>query len=129
MPIYEYNCPVCQQTFEEWLRSNEAAPTRPCPECGANAERIISNSTFILKGSGWYVTEYGNQKDADLPAEINGAKASGSKDNEVTSKKPAVDSAVKTTNTPASSDVVAPSPATQPVLPGKPDSAQAAVGI
>ena len=34
MPIYEYACPQCQKTFEEWLRSGDDAETQPCPDCG-----------------------------------------------------------------------------------------------
>lgn len=64
MPIYEYACPHCRKTFEEWFRNGGAAE-HPCPDCGRSARRFISNTSFVLKGGGWYVTEYGNQKDAD----------------------------------------------------------------
>ncbi len=61
MPIYEYRCQQCQNVFEEWLKSfDDEAPN--CPSCGGQAERIMSNTTFVLKGGGWYVTEYGNHK-------------------------------------------------------------------
>jgi putative FmdB family regulatory protein len=61
MPIYEYKCPSCGKVFEEWTTSHETTP-QPCPECGAQAPHIVSNTTFVLKGGGWYVTEYGNRK-------------------------------------------------------------------
>jgi putative FmdB family regulatory protein len=61
MPIYEYNCPSCGRVFEEWITSHETTP-QPCPECGVQAPHIVSNTTFVLKGGGWYVTEYGNRK-------------------------------------------------------------------
>ena len=60
MPIYEYQCPHCRKKFEEWLKSDDDASTHPCPACGVPSPRIISQSTFILKGGGWYVTEYGS---------------------------------------------------------------------
>lgn len=60
MPIYEYQCPHCRKRFEEWLKSDDDASTHPCPTCGESSPRIISQSTFILKGGGWYVTEYGS---------------------------------------------------------------------
>ena len=60
MPIYEYTCPQCRKNFEEWLKSDDDASTHPCPVCGTASPRIISNTTFILKGGGWYVTEYGS---------------------------------------------------------------------
>ena len=61
MPIYEYSCPECETLFEEWQTGFEER-TQPCPECGAESRRIISNTSFVLKGSGWYVTDYASKK-------------------------------------------------------------------
>lgn len=60
MPIYEYACPKCRNTFEEWLKVDDSASTHPCPHCGEEARRLVSQTTFLLKGGGWYATEYGN---------------------------------------------------------------------
>ena len=60
MPIYEYACPHCQKTFEEWLRSGDDAETQPCPDCGTPCRRVISNTSFILKGGGWFASSYGH---------------------------------------------------------------------
>ncbi|MFO7816929.1 MAG: FmdB family zinc ribbon protein [Thermodesulfobacteriota bacterium] len=57
MPIYEYRCEECHQVFEEWQNDFEEREV-PCPVCGGGSERMISHSAFILKGSGWYVTDY-----------------------------------------------------------------------
>jgi len=57
MPIYEYQCPKCG-IFEVTQRIVDNALKR-CPTCKSKVERIISNTSFILKGSGWYVTDYG----------------------------------------------------------------------
>ncbi len=57
MPIYEYCCKKCNDVFEEWV-SLHSTDTALCPACGAEAKRIISNTSFVLKGSGWYVTDY-----------------------------------------------------------------------
>ncbi|MFP4392677.1 MAG: FmdB family zinc ribbon protein [Desulfohalobiaceae bacterium] len=57
MPIYEYSCPECQHLFEEWQKDFRER-TIQCPICGAEAKRMVSNTAFILKGSGWYVTDY-----------------------------------------------------------------------
>ncbi len=62
MPIYEYQCPQCQAVFEEWLSVSEATETAPCPHCKTVATHIISNTAFVLKGGGWYVTDYGQRK-------------------------------------------------------------------
>ena len=60
MPIYEYRCKDCHQVFEEWIKHvEEEGVEHACPICTGHAERIISNTTFALKGSGWYVTDYG----------------------------------------------------------------------
>ncbi|MCL1915892.1 MAG: zinc ribbon domain-containing protein [Desulfovibrionaceae bacterium] len=59
MPIYEYRCPECHQVFEEWTKVVDDMEAPLCPVCDAPAERIISNSTFVLKGGGWYATDYG----------------------------------------------------------------------
>ncbi len=65
MPIYEYQCPECNNIFEEWLNISQATQNSPCPKCNAQASRIISNTAFVLKGGGWYVTEYGNRKNTN----------------------------------------------------------------
>ena len=57
MPIYEYRCCDCGQIFEEWQREHKALDLE-CPVCGGKSEHIISNTSFVLKGSGWYVTDY-----------------------------------------------------------------------
>ena len=61
MPIYEYGCTACGHELEEWQKISEK-PKRKCPSCGAmKLERLISNTSFHLKGSGWYVTDYANK--------------------------------------------------------------------
>lgn len=57
MPIYEYNCQECKQLFEEWQKDYEERDI-PCPICGGNASRIISSTSFVLKGGGWYASGY-----------------------------------------------------------------------
>ena len=70
MPIYEYCCKKCNQVFEEWLKEFDVA-TMPCPHCDGEGERMLSMPSFILKGGGWYATEYGAQK--NRPAADNGS--------------------------------------------------------
>lgn len=62
MPIYEYQCPKCHSIFEEWVRMSDAHGEEPCPECGTLSPRLISHTSFVLKGGGWYVTDYGYRK-------------------------------------------------------------------
>ncbi len=62
MPIYEYRCPKCQKVFEEWSHITEDHPEEPCPDCGTSSPRIMSSTSFVLEGGGWYVTDYGYRK-------------------------------------------------------------------
>jgi putative FmdB family regulatory protein len=57
MPIYEYRCENCGNEFEEWQKFSDPVVDK-CPGCGGPARRLISQSTFVLKGTGWYVTDY-----------------------------------------------------------------------
>lgn len=72
MPIYEYCCKKCNQVFEEWLKEFDV-PSMPCPQCGGEGERMISMPSFILKGGGWYATEYGGRGREDGPSGEPGA--------------------------------------------------------
>jgi len=56
MPIYEYACEHCG-TFEEMQRITDP-PLAKCPKCKRKVRRLISQTSFQLKGSGWYVTDY-----------------------------------------------------------------------
>ena len=64
MPIYEYGCEHCG-VFEEMQRITDA-PLSKCPKCKRKVRRLISQTSFQLKGSGWYVTDYARKS--------NGAK-------------------------------------------------------
>jgi putative FmdB family regulatory protein len=57
MPIYEYQCDSCDRRFEVMQRMTES-PLATCDECGGPVRRLISQTSFVLKGSGWYVTDY-----------------------------------------------------------------------
>ena len=56
MPTYEYDCDTCG-TFEVAQRITDK-PLRRCPTCKGKVRKLISNTSFQLKGSGWYVTDY-----------------------------------------------------------------------
>ena len=81
MPVYEYRCGKCGHEFEELQRITED-PIRKCPQCGKPAvERLISKTSFVLKGSGWYATDYGRKSSpepspASTPAKSNGGNGS-----------------------------------------------------
>lgn len=56
MPIYEYSCQKCG-VIEVTQRITEKALAK-CPTCKSKVKKLISNTSFQLKGTGWYVTDY-----------------------------------------------------------------------
>ncbi|HEX7503284.1 MAG TPA: zinc ribbon domain-containing protein [Acidobacteriota bacterium] len=70
MPIYEYRCLKCGKTFEA-LQSVSAEPISKCIHCQGKTKKIVSVSSFQLKGKGWYKTDYkksgSGEKTADAP--------------------------------------------------------------
>ncbi|MFI5365943.1 MAG: FmdB family zinc ribbon protein [Candidatus Binatia bacterium] len=59
MPIYEYQCKKCGQ-FETMQKITDRPLTR-CPTCQSKVTKLMSNTSFQLKGSGWYITDYGRK--------------------------------------------------------------------
>jgi putative FmdB family regulatory protein len=74
MPIYEYKCNKCG-VVEVMQRITEA-PLRKCPNCKSKVERMVSRSSFVLKGSGWYATDYANKGKDHTPASEDGVSSS-----------------------------------------------------
>ena len=60
MPIYEYECTKCGE-IEEVIQKCFDKPLSKCKHCSGNLQKFISQSTFHLKGTGWYVTDYANK--------------------------------------------------------------------
>jgi len=81
VPIYEYQCSKCGETFEAFQKISDNPLTR-CKFCRGKVERLISQSSFQLKGSGWYLTDYSRKS--------GGSSESGSKsaDKSDTTEKP-----------------------------------------
>ncbi|MCP4162735.1 MAG: zinc ribbon domain-containing protein [Deltaproteobacteria bacterium] len=61
MPVYEYQCSECGQIQEAFQKISEP-PLESCTQCKGQLKKLISQSSFHLKGSGWYVTDYGGSK-------------------------------------------------------------------
>lgn len=57
MPIYEYECLKCGKTTEAMQKFSDP-PLTQCEHCNGEVRKLISMSTFHLKGSGWYTTDY-----------------------------------------------------------------------
>jgi putative FmdB family regulatory protein len=63
MPLYEYQCKSCHNSFELRQKYSDP-PASVCPECGGEVEKLISQSGFALKGKGWYGDGYSGTKEA-----------------------------------------------------------------
>ena len=67
MPVYEYECSGCRKIFEIQQRIADA-PVSVCPDCGGSVRKLISMSSFQLKGGGWYTDGYsGTASGKDVP--------------------------------------------------------------
>src|SRR5690242_5621972 len=69
MPLYEYKCHSCGDTFEV-IEKFSSEPLKTHAGCGGAVERLISAPAVHFKGTGWYVTDY---------ARSNGAKPEDAK--------------------------------------------------
>ena len=58
MPLYEYQCSKCGYSWELIQRMSDAPP-KTCPECRSRkVGKLMSRTSFVLKGSGWYADGY-----------------------------------------------------------------------
>ncbi len=64
MPIYQYVCPECKQEIEIIQKINDEPPT--CNKCKIKFKKIISNCSFVFKGSGWGADGYSKDKKKNL---------------------------------------------------------------
>ena len=79
MPTYEYECPKCPRVFEVRQRITEPALVT-CDRCGGPIHRLLSPAPFILKGGGWYVTDYPSEARKKGTSSESGSKESTTKD-------------------------------------------------
>lgn len=79
MPIYEYRCESCGEALEKIQKFSDA-PLVDCPACGkSKLKKLVSASSFRLKGSGWYETDFKHKK---KPGETGKSSADKSGDGE-----------------------------------------------
>ena len=75
MPMYEYKCKDCGLVFEARQKFSDA-PLTECSACGGHVSKLISQTGFALKGSGWYDQGYSN-KPAACPAADSSSGCAG----------------------------------------------------
>jgi putative FmdB family regulatory protein len=90
MPIYEYRCLDCGHQFELMQKFSDP-PAETCTSCAGTVQKLISRSAFHLKGSGWYVTDYGRNGSAN-------GKAAGKEGSEDSSQSSSESSDTKSTS-------------------------------
>jgi len=86
MPIYEYQCSKCG-VFEVTQRITED-PLEKCPTCNHKVQKLISNTSFQLKGTGWYITDYARRgTGTDGEKSASESKPNGKSDSSASSEK------------------------------------------
>ncbi|TNF22761.1 MAG: zinc ribbon domain-containing protein [Deltaproteobacteria bacterium] len=95
MPIYEYRCEGCGHQLEK-LQAFSDDPLTKCPVCAEDLlKRLISQTSFHLKGSGWYVTDYKKSGGAGSKPSAAASSASDSGSSSATSTSTSTSSAGK----------------------------------
>jgi len=80
VPIYEYQCSQCGEVFEAFQKITDLPLTR-CKFCQGKVEKLISHTSFQLKGSGWYLSDYARKSQpADSASTSQSSKTSESSD-------------------------------------------------
>lgn len=100
MPLYEYKCQSCGETFEVIQKFSDA-PLNVHKQCGGRVERLLSPPALQFKGSGWYVTDYagGNGKGKSSKDDKKEAKTESSSSKESASKTESKSSSTTTSST------------------------------
>ncbi len=92
MPIYEYKCEGCGETFEV-IQKFADEPLTVHEKCGGHVHRLMSAPSFQFKGTGWYVTDYAKGS-GSVPAKNEPGKSESGKSDSSDSSK--TDTATKT---------------------------------
>ncbi len=70
MPLYEYKCLSCGSSLEVLQKVNEPR-LKKCPKCGGLLKKVFSPSALQFKGSGWYITDYAQNKKPEKENKAN----------------------------------------------------------
>ncbi|MES2603530.1 MAG: zinc ribbon domain-containing protein [Pseudomonadota bacterium] len=105
MPIYEYRCQSCGTELEK-LQKLSDPPLSECPECGKETMiKLVSASSFRLKGGGWYETDFKTGKKKNGVGD-DGSAESGAK----TAVKTAEDTSTKSAGSDSKTETKSESP-------------------
>jgi putative FmdB family regulatory protein len=113
MPTYEYECLECKRVFEIRQRISEPA-LKVCDVCGGEVRRLLSAAPFILKGGGWYVTDYPSESRKQALQSEKSSEKSSEKPSDKSSDKPSDKAADKPASKSTDSTTTASAPAAPP---------------
>ncbi|PYV45033.1 MAG: FmdB family transcriptional regulator [Acidobacteria bacterium] len=85
MPIYEYRCEKCGNEFEVIQKISDS-PLEACPSCKGLLTKLISQTAFQLKGSGWYLTDYARKSEvkSETKSDAKSESKNGDKETKAT---------------------------------------------
>jgi len=101
VPTYEYQCCDCRREFEVRQRISET-PLTVCEACGGTLKRLLSAAPFILKGEGWYVTDYPSESRKKAMESEKSAGTTPKKESTTSSETTSSSSSAPTSSTAAS---------------------------
>lgn len=78
MPVYEYECKACEKVIEVQQKMADD-PLTNCPECSGPISKLMSMSSFQLKGGGWYADGYSSTKSSGEKSAGSGEKPAACK--------------------------------------------------
>lgn len=85
MPVYEYECLSCGKILEITQRFSDD-PLIECPDCNGAVRKLISRTSFVLKGSGWYKTDYASNNGKKTGRTDNGNSSANRNETSTTSQ-------------------------------------------
>src|SRR5688572_14910102 len=108
MPLYEYQCDVCDQRFEIIQRFSDPTPDT-CRMCGKGpVRRLMSSPAIQFKGTGWYITDYSQKGKSSSEGSASEQKAEKDSKDSKDSKVPAAASSDSPSSPSSSSDTAKP---------------------
>jgi putative FmdB family regulatory protein len=88
LPLYEYRCTQCGQSFDKIQKFSDELETA-CPKCGGELMRPLSVPAFQFKGAGWYVNDYAPKPASGPTADKSSGEATPAGDAKSSESKPA----------------------------------------